>query len=254
MLSKESTNMEELQKLLQTIGLSEYETLVYTTGLQLGPTSVLKLAQVSGVKRTTIYSIIESLKQRGLMRIDVRGFKKEYAVESPEKISSLIDSFKNSFEKQLPQLMGVYNLGGKQSTIKYYDTPESIKNVYLDLIRDIRLGDDYLIISSLEKFLDQDKKFYQDFIEKRAQLPIHIRVLHQDSPTAREHKKFERNYNESVRILPLETQLETNIVITPQRLVIQELKDPMIAIVIENDSIIKSHKQLFEILWKSIEK
>jgi sugar-specific transcriptional regulator TrmB len=246
--------MEELKKLLQTIGLSEHESLVYTTGLQLGPTTVLKLSQISGVKRTTIYSIIESLKQRGLMCITIKGFKKEYVVESPEKISTLIDSFKNSFEQQLPSLMGAYSMGGRQSSIKYYDTPESIKNVYVDLVRDIQPGQDYLVISNLEKFLEQDRKFFQNFIEKRARLPIRIRVLHQDSPIAREHEKFQQNYNEEVRILPIETQLETNIVITPQRLVIQELREPMVAIVIENESIIKSHMQFFELLWGGIEK
>lgn len=246
--------MENLQKLLQTIGLSQHESLVYITGLQLGPTSVLRLSQASGIKRTTIYSVIESLKQRGLVHIDIQEFKKQYVMESPEKISMIIDSFKNSFEKQLPQLMGVYNLGGQKSTIKYYDTPEAIKNIYLDLIHDIRPGEDYLVISDLEKFLEQDNKFFQSFIEQRAKLPINIRILHQDSSIAREHEKFQKNYNQRVRILPQGTVLETNIVITPQKLVIQELKEPMIAIVIENESIIKSHKQLFETLWHSIEK
>jgi hypothetical protein len=81
---------------------------------------------------------------------------------------------------------------------------------------------------------------------------LNIRLLLQDSPTAREHQKFQKNYNESIKILPRKTPLRTNMVIVPGKTIIHELNDPMIAIVIENKSVAQMNTELFETIWNSI--
>ena len=42
------------------------------------------------------------------------------------------------------------------------------------------------------------------------------------------------------------------MVITPKKVVIHQLNDPIIAIVIENKNISKMNKEMFEIIWDSI--
>ena len=65
-------------------------------------------------------------------------------------------------------------------------------------------------------------------------------------------KKNSQNFNFTARFLPKETQLTTNLIITPQKAVIHQLSEPIMAIVIENKSTIKMHQELFEVMWKSI--
>ena len=109
-----------------------------------------------------------------------------------------------------------------------------------------------MVISDQKKWIEADEKFFKNFTERRAKLNINIRLLLQESETAREFKKFEKNYNERIKILPKGTSLTTNLVVIPQKVVIHQMTPPIMAIVIENKSIIQLHKELFEIIWKSI--
>lgn len=242
----------ELIETLKSVGLSEKEATVYLTSLSLGPSTVLRIARASEVKRTTIYSILESLKQRGLMRMDVRGWKTLYSAENPEKLESLINTMKSEVKNAMPKFAALHSLHTSGAFIKYYESLEAIKGVYESLLRDIKPGEDYLIVGDLSLWLEQDPVFFQNFTERRAKLDINIRVLMQDSEKARENKKFERNYNEHIKIMPPDFKLTTNMVITPRRLMINQLTLPLMAMVIENESIIQMHRELFEMVWKSV--
>ncbi len=235
------------------IGLRETEAVIYLEALSLGPTTILTLAKHTQIKRTTIYSVVEELQKRGLMNIEMRGFKKLYVVESPAGIERLLNQQREKLQRALPDLEALYNFTGDGSSLKYYEGLEAVKAVYEGLIRDIRPHEDYLILSDLKRWLEQDPDYFLDFLRRRAKLNINIRMLAQDSAIAREHQRIQRTLNERIRILPKETQLTTNLVITPQRVVVHQIIPPIFAIVIENQSIIQMHKEQFEIMWRSLQ-
>ncbi len=243
---------KNLANALLNIGMTDKESSVYLAVLGQGPTTVLKIATATGIKRTTVYSILESLKQKGLITIELKGFKQQYSAESPEKLSKLLDTRKKVFESFMPELLALYNLNPGESFIKFYEGLAGIKSVYENLLKDVASGDDYLVFADDEQWFKLDREFFQAFIERRAKLDIKIRSLLQDSPEAQMHKKFERNYNESIKILPKDTAMTTNLVIIPKRVVIHQLTPPVNAIVIETKSIIKMQRELFEIAWRSI--
>ncbi|HIP21500.1 MAG TPA: hypothetical protein EYG72_00850 [Candidatus Pacebacteria bacterium] len=70
----------------------------------------------------------------------------------------------------------------------------------------------------------------------------------QDSDVSKKHKKFEKNYNQEVKILPQGFDFESNIVITKKKLIIHNLGSNGTAIVIQNSSAIKSHSELFKLV------
>ena len=245
-------NKSTLENTLVDSGLSENESRVYLAALSLGSATVLAIARAAGIKRTTVYAVIEALKQKGLMNIEVRGFKNLFAAQDPERLLSLLENRKEIVRKAMPDFASLYNLKGGESTIKYYEGLEGIKAVYEDLIKTIRPHENYSIISNQAGWLDLDKEFFQDFTERRAKLPINIRLLSQDSPAAREFAKFARNYNMQIKFLPEGTDLITNLVVIPERVVMHQLVPPISATVIENQSVIQMHQQCFEIMWNSI--
>jgi sugar-specific transcriptional regulator TrmB len=71
----------KLTKILTDLGLSEHEALVYLANISLGPTTILKIAQAAEIKRTTVYAVIESLKTKGLINVQIKGFKKLFAYD-----------------------------------------------------------------------------------------------------------------------------------------------------------------------------
>jgi sugar-specific transcriptional regulator TrmB len=242
----------KLIKTLTDLGLTDNEADVYFASLSLGSTTILKIARTAKIKRTTVYSVVESLKQKGLMNIELKGFKQLFVAENPEKLESILENRKTLLQKALPEFSSLYNLKGGESFIKYYEGLEAIKTVYEGLIKDVRHGDSYSIISETENWYNLDPKFFENFLQRRAKLDINVRLLTQESKIAGKLKQFEKNYNEKVKFLPKNTKLSTNMVVTPQKVVIQQTTQPIMAIVIENRSVIKMHQEFFEIMWRSI--
>lgn len=249
-LSDRFMENNKLLNILKETGLSDNEASVYLAMLSLGPTTILSLARVTNIKRPTVYLVIESLKQKGLVSINLKGFKKLYVAENPDKLESVLENKTKQFKKHLSEFSAIFNLKESQSTIKYYEGLEAIKNIYDQLLKDIEPGDDYLVLSDAKQWLALDKDYFMDFTERRGMLPIKIRLLMQDSDEAKYLHKFQRNFNYQSKILPKETKLTTNLIITPKRVVINQLTSPVMAIVIENQSIIDMHKEMFEIMWK----
>lgn len=243
------------KRLLQTlinIGLTEKEAEVYLASLSLGPSTILKVAKSTNIKRTTIYSVVESLKQKGLMSVELSGWKRRFTATDPQSLSLALKQRERGLETVLPELISLHNLKSDGGIFKYYEGIEGVKTIYEQLLRDVAPGSDYLIISDIGTWLEADEKFFSDFSRRRAISPVKTRMLLQDSEAARRYKKLEKNFNAHIKLLPGEIALKTNAVIIPQRLVIHQMKQPVMAVVIENESIIQMQKQLFEIIWASL--
>lgn len=253
MLTKKQTQKsEKLLSTLRDIGMGGKEAGVYMAAIALGDASVSAIAREAGIKRTTAYSVIDSLTQKGFMRMEMKKWKRCFAAENPDKLVSLLEVRKKNFERLLPNFSALYNLKGDTNLVKYYEGHAAIKMLYNDLLDSIECGEDYLVISNDDKWFGLDPEYFQEFTEKRARLNIHTRLLLKDSEAARHHKKFEKNFSEEIRFLPKKVELNTNMVVTSTKLIIHQLIPPVHVLVIETKSIIDLHQQLFEIIWASV--
>ena len=245
---------EKIIKTLAEFGLEEKEADVYLASLVLGSTTILKLANQSGVNRTTTYEIINNLERKGLMKKEIRGLKTLFAPEPPEKLENTL-KFKMKLLKQtLPELESKYHLKSTGSAIKYYEGLTAIKNLYDDILYDFKPHDFYYVISNTEEWqkLDDDY-FMKNHIEKLRDMRIDRKVLFVDSPLAQRRKETERNFNEKVKLLPADANIHVDMVITPYKLVTFQLHEPYVALVIENQTMINAQKEVFELLWNKTE-
>ena len=220
--------------------------------MSLGPSSIAGISSASGIKRTTVYSIFEELRRKGLMREEIKGWKTLFVAESPEKLENIVEQMRKEVKINMPEFTAMFNLHSSGAFIKYYEGIESIKGVYNGLLQEIKAHEDYSIIGDTKQWLDQDPEFFLDFAKKRAKLNINIRNLMQESEVARERKAMEKNFNEKIKIMPQDYKLTTNMVIIPHKVVINQLTPPILAMVIENDSIVNMNREMFEMIWKSI--
>lgn len=244
---------KHLNSILKEVGLSENEATVYLAGLSLGPSTVLRIARATDIKRTTVYAVIDELKKKGLMSTEAGGFKKLYVAEDPTRLEQILESRKEIFKQNLPEFISLYNLKGEETSIKHYEGLTAIKGIYMGLLNEMKPHDDYLVIANQEKWFNLDKKFFLKYKEERAKRNVKTRLLFQDSEVAREHKKFQKNWSEDVRILPVGTNLNTDLVIMPKKVIIFQLNEPLKAFVIESRDFVQMHTELFEIIWDSLE-
>jgi HTH-type transcriptional regulator, sugar sensing transcriptional regulator len=240
---------ENLKEILVNIGLTENESSVYLTALSLGSTTILKLSKQAGILRTTVYSVVNSLKNKGLMHEVTRGFKTLYEAEHPNKLESILEERKRNLHSFLPDFLSLYNLKGSDSTLKYYEGLEAVKSVYEQIQEELKPNDDYMVISDIDAFLDLDRKYFEKYVEKRSKQPINARAIVVDGETAQHMKKFEQNYNHQLKIISKDQKISVDLIITPYRLVMVNLENPISALNIENPSIVRMHKEIFEMLW-----
>lgn len=243
---------DDIKNTLVDFGLSEHEALVYLAALSLGPSTANEIAKHSGVKRTTIYPVVESLKRKGIMNIEVNGLKKSIVAENPEKLEQIIEQKKARLIGMIPELTAIQSLKNNESFIKYYEGIQGVKTVYDSILDGLKPGDDYLIISDMERFLKMDKPYFTNFIEKRAKLNLKVRTIIQDTADAHYYKNIERNTNQEIKIFDKSVDLKANLVILPNKIVITQIVEPIVSILIENKSIVEMHRQQFEIIWNSI--
>lgn len=239
-------------RVLCELGLDEKEAKVYLASLALGSTTAQKIAEEAGVKRTTTYNIIDELRNKGLIIVEFKGFKKFFTPAPPERLEAMVLERKEILEANMPALEAIYNLKADEGSIKYYKGIKACQDVYWGLLSKMQSGEDYLVLTDQKRWFELDPSFAKKFIEKRAKRNINIRLLFQESEIAREHQKFQNNYNESIKILPPGSPLNTNLIITPHQVVIHQLVPPIFTMVIENQNIIELHRETFEIIWRSL--
>lgn len=243
-------------KTLVDLNLTEHEAKVYLASLSLGSSTILEIAKKSNVKRTTIYDVVEALKSKGLIRVEIDGFKKKYAAEDPRRLQDVLERKKENLNDLIPSLLALQKLPGDENSIKYYEGLAAIKSLYNSLIVGLEENDEYFVIANQDYWYYRDPVFFQKFIEKRADIArernVAIKLLFQDSELVREHKKREREFFETIKILPKNIAFEADFVITPRQMIIHQVKGQDIAIVIENTAVIKTMQEVFKILWMTI--
>ncbi len=238
---------------LKEFGLSDNEAKVYISMLLLGPSSVLPISRDTGIRRTTVYTVIEALMNKGLITIETRGFKRLYQAADPRALSSIFESKKKNLESIIPELSTFHEVGGVESTIRTYEGLASVKRLYQDILHSFKAKDFCYAVSDTDKFIEKDPQFFTKYIEDRAKLGIDLKLIVRDSPSARERKKFARNYGAQIRLLPANTQVVATFTVTKDIFMTQTFEGRLLAFATNNKKFISLQKSLFEVMWNSLE-
>ncbi len=243
---------EKIVELLHQIGLSQNEACVYFSLLASGPSPVLKIAKASGVKRTTVYPVLDSLQAQGLVRSESTGLKQKFAAEDPSKLEQVLNTRHSALKEHIPEIRSLYISEDSASTVKQYKGLRAVKGVYENILKNFKPKDYCLVIGDVERWQALDENFFMNHIEARAKLGVQTRLMFSDSKKAQWRRQYAKNFNEQVKILPPDVAFDTHLMLTPDTLLILQLNEPLVGFVIENKATMKMQKQLFEIIWDSI--
>ncbi len=122
-----------LEKYLQEIGLTDKEAQVYLSLVQVDDESVVALADKTGINRSTVYVVLETLKKKGLVSEVEKGKKTHYAAEPPERLETYVERQKVILEEHakrlkdiIPQIKSVQREQGERPIVKYFEGKEGI--------------------------------------------------------------------------------------------------------------------------------
>ncbi|MFZ2189555.1 MAG: helix-turn-helix domain-containing protein [Candidatus Magasanikiibacteriota bacterium] len=268
--------------LLKKLGFSDKSAKLYLILLGLGPSSVRKLAESTGLNRGTIYEILKDLQDRQIVRYYKEDTKQLFVAEDPDKLRDLLfrqekelKEVENSLGKLLPELQALYNPGGQRPVAKYYNH-EEIRLILEDVLSTCENSDDthsadaqgkneYLVYST-EGLREELYNDFPTFSDVRIAKGIKVRVtaigqggelrglderkwLDPSSParaSLAEASSPNRGGNNNTP--------PTYIIIYPGKTAYISLdaKKELVGVVIENDGIYRTQKMIFNNLWMKI--
>ena len=115
-----------LEKYLQEIGLSEKEATVYLALLQVDSGSIQSIAKNTGINRTTVYPVLESLAKKGLVGEIQDGKKALYQAAATERLETFVERQKVLLEEKskrlkdiIPEIKGIQRKEGERPVINF---------------------------------------------------------------------------------------------------------------------------------------
>ena len=239
-----------LKKELKNAGLSENESRVYLAALELGETNISRIAKKSGIKRTTTYLVIDTLRSKGLINTYKKKNKTVFFAEDPRKIQENMHEQKNAIDRIMPELLSFANLIDKKPIIRFFEGHDGIKDLFKDVLK--YPNQEVLEWYSESYIHDFEEKFFSDyFTPKRIASKIWVRAILPDNEIIRRLVKKNQTELRRVKLLAPEKyhiKIEINIY-GKNKISIISFKEEM-GLIIESAKIHDSMKNIFELMWE----
>jgi sugar-specific transcriptional regulator TrmB len=246
---------------LEQFGLNKKEIKIYTALLQMGAASIQEIVRKTKIKRTTTYSVLENLIQKNLVLLNQKGNKREYVVEDPQKIVSILESKQKDLQDRksqlldlLPQIKSLYNVHAKKPKVRFYEGRDDIQQVFEELLQ-IPRGSEVVGYTSAEEITKSwVSDFAQYFRNQRVKNGIIDRTIAEDAPFTRGLQKNDKaELRNMVLISPSKFPLSGQINIFENKVLICSWVDEIV-LVIESGPVADDQRSLFELAWAGAQK
>jgi sugar-specific transcriptional regulator TrmB len=236
-------------------GLTLREVKVYTTLLSEGELSAGKISDKTGLIRTNVYDIINSLIRKGVVSYVIRSGKKYFMAADPKRLIDYIKTRQKDLESVaekinniLPELIPI-QYKAERPMIEVYEGKEGMKTILaMSVSESLRTKKEILGISvQQQKCRDLAGPYHVRWYKDREKYKIKSRYL-----MSAEEKIIPVQYTQ-FKILPKEAKNPNEIFIfgnyTTQFFFTGGL---FTAIVIKNSEITGKYRDYFDFLWDII--
>lgn len=235
-------------EVLEELGLSNAEVKVYLKLLELGKCKSGILIDKTKLQSSTVYHILGSLMEKGLVSYILNGKIKYYYAENPKILNELLAEKKKKLDELMPILLEKQNTSNKKQKAKIYEGFKGLKTAYLDILETMNKGEEYYFFQfPIEKLQDEKLTlFYRNYHIKRAEKGIFVKCI--SSTDTKESMKYLYNIK-NTKIRLIEEPSPNVIVIYKGKVLIIDWDEEPIAFLIESNAIYSSYKKFFEHKW-----
>ena len=230
---------------LKKLDFKDKEIKIYLAGLELGPSPVQNIAKKAGVVRPTAYEIIKSLKTKGLFTEIVKGKKRLFVAQPPEKILHFLRVQKREIEEKEREFIRIIAAleskyyPGERGNVSIFHGEEGIKM----LEEKISFASTPEILVFASRASEEDRKqreeLYGQIKTRRGKISVKELYAEKiDTPPSHGERKF----LSSSYLVPGTLILFDQAVFFPS----ENLKGYLI----ENQLVVELLKSFFRILWK----
>lgn len=244
---------QELKDILANLDIPNDQAAVYLALLELGEATLTELSKKTGIKRTTLYFIIEKM-EGGLIKraLDQKKILPIY----PQQVFEKLQNNNLIFYHAIPQFQAIMKQPDKITKIKFYKGRKGIQQLFLDELAAYKVKKEKVLrIVSGASFYAQDPDFRDQYAIKRQETGIDTRII--ASSDLKEHiKKYKKQFSmQKVKLLPESAGvISGRISASPSRLsLIGFMKDES-GIIIESSELADTFIKFFDFVWVLMEK
>ncbi len=242
----------DLTKDLEQFGFADNEAVVYANLLQSGPSTVLSIARGTGLKRPTVYLILDELLKKGVVALVPKEKKKLYIALSPAYLVETMERKAEKMRNILPELLMLWKTSSSKPSVQFFESREGMLNVYREVTKNKNIKE-VLTFFSPEAIPKDFEQSYDMFLK----LFSEHKVMGRDivSTNMFQHyyfKKLSHFPNYQVRFTTPKEKFFNDTIIYGNKVAIISFKKQF-ALIIESEDAANSLKSLFELAWQSAE-
>jgi|ERR1035437_894497 sugar-specific transcriptional regulator TrmB len=250
-MSKEKTIKDDV-RLIQNMGLSDKAARIYLAALELGESTVQTLAEKSGLKRTTVYYILDELLAAGAIFETKRNKKIYYLAELPRYLLKRAKERLSETEDAVEALDAREHSVFKKPRIYFLYGPSGFKQIW-DKIFNSKTKE-FRIITDGASFLDfvKEKYILDEIIKNKRALGVSSKQIIVDSPYARSIVAKDQKENRASRFLSSKITLPFTEVISEEFVAFISPRWDNTLFVVENERFAETRRHLFDATWDSL--
>ena len=242
--------MKNVSQILKNSGLSDSEARVYAALLEMGEANIAQITKKSGVNRSSVYLVLDSLREKGVARA-VKKQKTLFYAEDPRKILDDLSAKKTLLENSMPEILASFALLDKKPEIRYFEGEKGIKEIYKDFL--LHENNEILAFNSddYRNFFDEDF-LLSYFIPERKKKKIWTRAIYPETELLKNLATNDiEHFRKSKFISNEKFHLEMGLYLYgSNKVAIISYRDGFGAIIISK-ALFNSWKSIFEVLWES---
>ncbi len=246
--------MHNILEQLQEFGFNGKKALLYSTLLRTRTGSAAELAQTAGIKRTTVYDLLEELVSEGLAVVGFSGRKRVYTATQPDNLELRLQRQRGLLDDLLPGLNVLFNRTSHQPRVRYYDGAKGIRQFHDELLQ--TQSGSYFYFGSISGLISiVGRRYLKAFVRKRVEKQIwahaiRIREQEVDEPFL---LPGDENYRH-VRYISLPgNEKVVNMTLFDDKVAIVASAEEDYALIIESHGLFTLMKVIWDYLWNSAE-
>lgn len=260
MLLLDNKNMSPPSKLnlalLQSFDLDEKESLIYKTCLQHGYQTAAEVADNTGIKRPTVYVILDRMKEKGFIKEDASGSANQFGATSPRDVLKLLNHKKQTFQTQIaqweayiPELEAIAKKEFQAPRVRFFRGQESMTRVYEEALAQKTWSGIVNTTNVADNFEEYLWKIGETFRSRE----MRVRDIVVDCAIGREYKRRYEGGSVEIRLLREERSVMTDTIILEDRFFLLSFEEhEMLVLDIESPAITQSQMVMFDALWESL--
>ncbi|MEK7642799.1 MAG: helix-turn-helix domain-containing protein [Patescibacteria group bacterium] len=238
--------MNKIIEYLTELGLSQKEARVYVALLEIDRGTAYAIAKQSGLKRSTVYLLLEELREKNLVLKIPHAKNQVFIAKDPEEFFSNFEDKLYKAKRTIPSLLQKYTKSDMASHL--FDGKLEMKKA-LEYRREELKGGDLVSFCGVPMEGKKVPGMYFDHAQALKDQSTKVRVI---APKDESIRKFndENAYGQSILLMPKDKFLpKVSMEISPDYAKIF-LYTVSQALVIENKEFSNFMKQIFELLWE----